>query len=170
MNLFYKLVLISFLISSPNLLRSQECPEFEFYELIFKELHPTSIDSLAFSFDYKISNFIINSVQSTDLFSESEQAYFIANVNKQSECITNHISLKTLSSNPPIPKANGNYIKKHYTLPIALSENKKILFSYTSIANINYEGGKAFGNEILFVFEKNKDQWSIAKKLSLAQY
>lgn len=170
MNLCSILILLYLLLIPPFISRSQECSEFVFYELILEEIRPSSMDSLAFSFDYGISDFIIKSIQSTALFDKSEQEHLIANMNMQSECITNHLSLKTLSANPPIPSASGYFIKKHYSLPITLSENKKVMLSNTSISNVKFDGGKAIGNEILFIFEKKKGKWSIIKKVAVATY
>ena len=77
--------------------------------------------------------------------------------------------VQSILSNKRI-KENGNYMVYMFSGVIPISGSKNCILMSTSVESTKYEGGKAIGDEVIYIFTNINNNWSLEASKSIAMY
>lgn len=170
-----KLLLFLFFINFVSTscgLRQDICYENEIYNILINQIDKNYINQIEFNFDYQISDFTLENIESLNLFNinDLENLRNYSPKTYELKCPNIKEFISDFSNKKITPRANGSYMVYNYSYPIELSENKIVILITRSVRNTNYEGGKAMGSDTLYIFIKDKDHWILEDKKTLETY
>ncbi|MEK6155688.1 hypothetical protein WIW50_20680 [Flavobacteriaceae bacterium 3-367] len=165
------IVLVGLLFMAQGFTQDQKCDR-ELFDAVFEGLHQKTKDTLVIRVGYAPSRDVLDNLKATGLVTLKEHRMIELAIDKEYEPCQGLVDLLTniKENSPSATKANGSYVKRHFSRPIYMSETKACIFSTTSVASKKYEGGKAIGGEYISIYTKGNGKWHFDSRQSLAMY
>ncbi|PKV48987.1 hypothetical protein ATE84_1003 [Aquimarina sp. MAR_2010_214] len=151
--------------------QERDCSNTKIYNLVFQEMQLYKKKAVEIKVGYKPSKFIIESIDKMNIFDTKEMEQF-NNLPKDMDylsCSKFKRQIELILSDDLI-KENGSYNSYKFSKVISLSDSKKCILMYTVAKNRKYEGGKAIGGEILYIYDYHKGKWSLSDKKIVVMY
>lgn len=149
------------------------CGDSKIFNTLFDELHLLDRENyFEVNLDYSPSSFTIESIKDFTELKKTEKTRIISFLEKGNIIICDEVlqTIKELGKKKK-NKEDGTYMSFSFSKPILVSKKKKCVFLSASVRNKNHEGGKAIGNEMLYLFEKQKNgKWILTVKKVIAEY
>ncbi|WP_109433963.1 MULTISPECIES: hypothetical protein [Aquimarina] len=168
------ILFLATLVFSISLTKAQDelkpCYE-NLYKFAFEDSKLFKNKAAEIDIGYKPSEFVVNSIIEMKLFSKDEIERFTKSIDNEDykPCAKLKKQVEVLLSDDRI-RENGNYMVYFFSKIISLSNSKKVVLSSTSIRSKKHEGGKAIGDERIYIFNKEKDKWALEDKKIIATY
>ncbi len=167
------IICLAMIISGTCISTAQErdCANAKLYNLVFKEMKLYERKAVEIKIGYEPTKFIINSINEMNIFNTKEMDQF-NNLPENTDylsCAKFKRQIELILDDDLI-KANGSFTCYKFSKVISISNSKKCLLSYSVSKNIKYEGGKAMGDEVLYIFNRNGNKWMLSDKKSIAMY
>ncbi len=148
-----------------------DCGNTKLYDLVFKEMKLYERKAVEIQIGYEPTKFVINSIKGMNIFNNEEMEQF-NNLPADTDylsCTKFRRQIELILDNDHI-KPNGSFTCIKFSKIISLSESKKCLLRYTVSKNIKYEGGKAAGGEVLYIFHNKNNKWVLTDKKTILTY
>lgn len=149
------------------------CTDGVLYDIIFKEMELYERKAVELEIGYKPNASTIELLNKHNILNFNAKELKILNQRHKSKNYDRCAKFKKqiqLILSDDVVKENGSYIKHYFSQVISLSDTKKSIFHTTSIASKKYEGGKAIGHNMIFVFSLIDDKWVLIDKKSIEMY
>ncbi len=167
--LFLIIVIFNSFISKGQ---ENNCVDTHLYKAVLKELNLYDKKAADIEFGYKPDKSVINIIDKLRIFDEKEMSAIKGFSSKEinySTCDSLNKEIKLILDPNKIRK-NGSYIKYIFSDVISISESKKFILMFNLIKNKKYEGGKAIGGEIMYIFNFNGKEWILTDKKMVSMY
>ncbi|WP_152537494.1 hypothetical protein, partial [Aquimarina pacifica] len=160
-------VLLLFTLLSTVMSFGQEnsCKDTKLYHILFEKMKLYEKKAAKVEVGYTPDKAIMNSINKMDIFNDAELKQF-NNQTKHinySECTKLKDKIQLIESDRKIGE-NGDYMLYMFSDLFTLSDSKKCIFMSTAMQSINYKGGKVIGDEIVYIFSKLENKWSLIDK------
>ncbi len=151
--------------------QESSCINAELYNLVFKELNLHEKKAAKIKIGYKPNESTVDVIHKLKILDDDEIKRFqkspmdidYLNCNKLK------IEVQSILSNDKI-KEDGGYMGYVFSNLISISDYKKCILLHNFVGNTKYEGGKAIGDEVIFILEKKGDNWELTDKKSVGMY
>ena len=165
------IVLVGSLFMARGFAQDQKCDR-ELFDAVFEGLREKAKDTLAVRVGYAPSKDILDNLKATGFVTTKEHRMIELAIDKEYKPCQGLVDLLTdiKENSPHATKANGSYVKRHFSRPIYMSETRACIFSTTSVASKKYKGGKAIGGEYISIYTKEDGKWHFDSRQSLAMY
>ncbi len=165
------IVLVGSLSTTQGFAQDQKCDR-ELFDSLFEELREKAKDTLVVRVGYTPSRDIMDNLKATGFVTTTEHRMIELAIDKEYKPCQGLVDLLTdiKKNSPHATKANGSYVKRHFSRPVYISETKTCIFSTTSVASKKHEGGKAIGGEYISIYTKEDGKWHFDSRQSLAMY
>ncbi|MDY8137400.1 hypothetical protein [Aquimarina sp. 2201CG5-10] len=150
--------------------QKSNCTEIALYNLVFKDLELYQKKAVKIEVGYTPTKSVVDIIQRLDIY-DTKNIVSFKNVlsTDYSDCNQLQEALKSILDQKKI-KENGRYISYNFSSLITISESEKCILMNTAVRNKNHKGGKAIGDEVLFILKKELDTWKVTNKQSLGSY
>jgi len=157
--------------TSISLGQENSCKDTELYDIVFKNMKLYERKAADIQIGYKPNEFTINTIKERNLFSIEEENQLDVILKDTDYTLCNNLQSQIISiiSRKKIHK-NGSYNSYRFSKVITLSDIKKCILFKSISKNKNYEGGKAMGTEIIYIYSKKNNIWSLTDKQGLVMY
>ncbi len=168
--LFLQLSCLSSINVNDNIHSAQKCQGFIFYKTSLENINVQKNKPLLVKFDYFMSSSLKNSVFGGSFFEEKEKTIILKGLEKSKRKLCPDlrkklIEMQALNSAPENTKL---FTEINYSEPIQISEQKVYLF--VDFLNKTSDEIVVSGANILQVFIKHENGWSLNKTRLLEQY
>ncbi len=160
------------LVANLCLAQANPCKEFSIYEKALDIFLESSKDTIVLEIRNDFSEIRMEDIKAATDFTNDEIDLIRTKLSHYWDyhsCIKISGLLSMIQKRSPHSK-NKTYTLRSYSQPVFLNENKAVLFLSFAVRSKVYAGGKAFGNDILEIYEQNDGIWKRTGREILSVY
>lgn len=168
----YRSLLIFLLVGYLSHGQANPCREYSIYEKAFDVFLEASKDTIAIEIRNDFSEIKMTDIKAITDFTNDEIDLIRTKLSHNWDyhsCIKISNLLSKIQKRSPLSK-DKTYTLRYYSQPVFLNVNKAILFLSFAVKSKVYVGGKAFGNDILEIYERIDGIWKRTSRETLSVY
>lgn len=168
----YRSILILLLVGYLSYGQTNPCKEYSIYEKAFDVFFESSKDTIAIEIKNDFSEIKIADIKAVTDFTNDEIDLIRTKLSHNWDyhsCIKISDLLSKIQERSPLSK-DKTFTLRYYSQPVFLNVNKAVLFLSFSVRSKVNVGGKAIGNDILEIYERNDGIWKRTGRETLSVY
>ena len=164
-------IIFTLLITYSSRAQQQDCSQAKPYDLVFQEMKLYEKKAAAIEIGYIPDEYIIGLIKEMEILNPKEIDALNEAVDETDYLVCTELrnQISIIEDKSRI-KENGQYYVFYFSKIISLSDTKKCIFFKNGIRSTKYEGGNTVGGEILYILERENNNWLVKSKNPAVTY